>query len=764
MIYTCVRCGKQFQAKHKTAVCENCHTAVCIVCGIEFALQTPWTQKTCSRECRSKYIKESGIGKERTKRSMQTKLDKYGSVSGPVQTYKKTCRYCGKEFETTSVRQVYCNDPHYGSCPNCGQPSLIRDFSIGPQACSEGCRQALIKKTTLERYGAECIFETDYQKEKSKQTMLENYGVEHYIQSEEGKAKLRQIMLDRYGVDHPSHSEEISERKRQTNIERYGVEYPLQNEDVKGKAKETVYRNYGGYGFSSPLLSERIRQTNLEKYGTDHPMQSSEMKQRVQSLFIQKYGDNPSRLKEFRQKSVTTSIERYGVPVPSMSLEVQKKMKETNLSKYGVDNVFQSEEIKHKIAETNLSKYGFANPMKSEMVQQKAKETCLSRYGNDSYKGSVEDVRRCIIDPSKAESFMEFKKDPESFITTHFDFKPTLKQLSEMVGSTDSTVVFYVVKNNLKHLIEYKKSTIEVEMLQFLKQYIDESRIIIHDHQVIRPKELDFYLTDYKIGVECNPAYTHNSSIHAYHPNSEIIPRDYHKRKTILCENKGVRLIHVFGHQWAFHKDVVKSMILNALGKTPNVYYARNLKLKEVSSESSRKFLDENHIQGFTTSKVRLGLYEGDDLVCLMTFSRKRGTMGHTTSDTPDDWELTRFCNKIFSRCVGGASKLFKYFVDNYHPNSVVSFSDRSNTSGNLYDALGFEFDSYVEPGYVWADPNTEICYNRVKCQKSNLRKLFNDDTIDIENQTESQIMEAHGFVKVYNSGLIKWMWRSSNI
>ena len=45
MICTCVRCGVQFEAKRETAVCANSHTAVCVICGKEFQLQTPWTQK-----------------------------------------------------------------------------------------------------------------------------------------------------------------------------------------------------------------------------------------------------------------------------------------------------------------------------------------------------------------------------------------------------------------------------------------------------------------------------------------------------------------------------------------------------------------------------------------------------------------------------------------------------------------------------------------------------------------------------------------------
>lgn len=673
MIYTCVRCGKQFQAKHKTAVCENCHTAVCIVCGREFVLQTPWTQKTCSRECRSKYIKESGIGKERTKRSMQTKLDKYGSVSGPFQTYKKICKYCGKEFETTSIRQIYCNDLHYGPCPNCGQPSLIRDFSIGPQACSEECRQALIKKTTLERYGAECIFETDDQKEKSKQTMLENYGVEHYIQSEEGKAKFRQTMLDRYGVDHPAHSEEISDRKRKTNVARYGVEYPLQNEVVKEKAKETVDRNYGGFGFSSPLLSERIRQTNLTKYNEEIPMHVSS-------------------------------------------------------------------------------------------IRDKFRETCLLRYGSSNFKGSREDLRRTLSDPSKVEFFLQFRSDPESFIKSNFEARPTILQISKLVGCDPTTVSYYVLNHDVKHLVECKKSTMESEVLEFLKLHVDESKIHINDRRQITPYELDFYLPDYNVAIECNPTYTHNSSKGTFHDESLVVPYDYHMNKTQLCENKNIQLFHIFGYQWTLKSDIIKSMIINSIKQTPYSYYARKLEIREVSDSESKKFLNENHLLGYTSSKVRYGLYAQNKLVCLMTFSRKRSMMGHQSKDTSEDWELTRFCNLKYTRCVGGASRLFKHFLKLNNPSTVVSFSDRSNTSGGLYSNLGFRFDSITDPSYVWVDSNTDSYYHRVKCQKSNLRKLFNDDTIDIENQTESQIMESHGFVKVYNSGLIKWMWRSFNI
>ena len=71
----CVVCGKEFDANHKTMICKDCKTAKCIVCGREFELKHPYTAKTCSAKCRGIYRKQSGIGKEAAKKSVQTKQE-----------------------------------------------------------------------------------------------------------------------------------------------------------------------------------------------------------------------------------------------------------------------------------------------------------------------------------------------------------------------------------------------------------------------------------------------------------------------------------------------------------------------------------------------------------------------------------------------------------------------------------------------------------------------------------------------------------------
>lgn len=664
-INTCKRCGKSFESNGKKAFCEDCRTGTCAICGKSFdRVGGSASREFCSRECAAKYKKQTGYAKEITKKAQQTRLERYGSLRSDIfHEYRRTCKYCGKEFTTTSPKQIYCDGPHYGQCPICGKPSLIVDLSLPVPTCSEECRQEKIRRTTRDRFGEACVFQTEYQKQKSKQTCLEKYGVEYYSQTQEFKDKMSEII--------PTTYRESDLQRKRTNEVKYGVPYPTMNSDVKQKARATFDARYEGVGFGSPALLKQIKSTNLSKYGVENPMQNKE-------------------------------------------------------------------------------------------IRAKAEETCWIRHGYKHYVGSFENIQQVIQDPSKFEIYQEFRKDVESFIKEHFDYKPTLTQVAQLIGCDPSTVSLHILRNNLQHLIEYRISTVEVELRDFLTTYLPEDQVLIHNRTTITPLELDFYLPEYHLGIECNPTYTHNSSRCTYYDDDQesvAIPANYHQTKTLQCEEKGVRLIHVFGYQWTWKSDIVKSMILNAIGKTPVTYFARKCEIQPVSDTDSRVFLNENHIQGYTTSKVRLGLYSDGVLVSLMTFSRKRGTMGHTKGDTEHDWELTRFCNRKYTRCVGGASKLFKYFVQHYHPNSVVSFSDRSSTSGGLYSILGFQFDSYTGLNYVWVDHKTDYYYNRVACQKSNLRKLFRDPEIDIEHKTESQIMEEHGFVKVYGSGLIKWIW-----
>ena len=144
--------------------------------------------------------------------------------------------------------------------------------------------------------------------------------------------------------------------------------------------------------------------------------------------------------------------------------------------------------------------------------------------------------------------------------------------------------------------------------------------------------------------------------------------------------------------------------------------YARECVVKEVGPKEKANFLFENHRQKNDNSSVRLGLYYNEELVSLMTFGKPRFNKNYK-------WELLRFCSKADTTVVGGASKLFKYFLNNYEGN-IISYSDNAKTRGNLYKVLGFSLLRYSDPNYVWCNSSNNI-KTRYQCQmKDEVKKM----------------------------------------
>ena len=87
-------------------------------------------------------------------------------------------------------------------------------------------------------------------------------------------------------------------------------------------------------------------------------------------------------------------------------------------------------------------------------------------------------------------------------------------------------------------------------------------------------------------------------------------------------------------------------------------------------------------------SSIKIGLFYNNELVSLMTFGKMRMAMG--SKSEIGEYEMYRFCNKLNTSIVGGASKLFKYFLKTYNPHKITSYADRRYFDGNLYEKLGF--------------------------------------------------------------------------
>ena len=118
--------------------------------------------------------------------------------------------------------------------------------------------------------------------------------------------------------------------------------------------------------------------------------------------------------------------------------------------------------------------------------------------------------------------------------------------------------------------------------------------------------------------------------------------------------------------------------------------------------------------------------------------------------------EMGRFCNKLGYKIHGGASKLFSYFLKNYNPTSIVSYSDRRYFDGQLYIALGFNFMGNTSPNGYYIIDNYQTIQNRICWQKHKLEKKLT--TFD-PNLSAWENMKNNGYDRIWDCGCGKWVW-----
>lgn len=145
---------------------------------------------------------------------------------------------------------------------------------------------------------------------------------------------------------------------------------------------------------------------------------------------------------------------------------------------------------------------------------------------------------------------------------------------------------------------------------------------------------------------------------------------------------------------------------------------ARACDIVELKSYECRKFLDNNHSQGFLVAKVYLGLKIDGRLVSVMSFGKPRFSKKH-------QWELIRFASSTNVR--GGASKLFKFFIKKFNPENVISYSNKSYGSGGVYPILGFKFTHDTPPTDWYYSPNDPSNVIKMSSFKYSTKSEFQD-------------------------------------
>lgn len=451
-------------------------------------------------------------------------------------------------------------------------------------------------------------------------------------------------------------------------------------------------------------------------------------------------GKDPTVLSKKQQ----TNIKKFGTKNPQSLTVIKEKQKQTLIEKYGVDNFSKSELFKEKSTTTFKKKYGVDNPSKNELVKEKiSQQAKLRNYKLVLEKRKITTQEKYNRDHNKHSHLtianIEKLNDLDYLIDQHKTHKKSCNLIAKELGCSATPILGRFAQAGID-VQRHSISTTQVEIAEYIKTLT--SNINLSNRQIIPPYEIDIFLPNEMYAIEVNGVY--------WHSESRGKTSEYHLNKTMMCEKKGIHLIHILDIEWSEKKSIVKSKISNLLKKNIAIF-ARKCIIREISSIESKKFLDENHLQGSCNSKIKLGLFYNNELVSVMTFGKSRFSKKY-------DWEMVRFCTKTEHHVIGGATKMFSYFVKNYNPQNIISYADRRWSNGNLYEKLNFKFSHNSKPNYWYFHKNNPSqLENRIKYQKHKLEKLF--ENID-QTKTEWEIMKKNNYDRIWDCGNKVYIWK----
>ena len=349
--------------------------------------------------------------------------------------------------------------------------------------------------------------------------------------------------------------------------------------EVREKFQKTCKLLYGGVGTASEQSNSKRKETLLAKYGVDHPLKSRDIQEKKNNTCISKYGVAHMLQSELYKGQIHDNI------------------KKKNLSRIGVEYPFQSHSIRNKCSSSITEKYGVDNAMKNEEVKERLKNTI---------KNKILDHNPDIID-------IHYQKFPdESFYLCRCP-NPECQKCEDKNFTIPPSLYwrrkYYKIElcTHLNPIPTNKCKNTWIE--KFVKDLLDSRNIayINNTRSVISPLEIDIYIPDLKLGIECNGCYWHS-----------LKDPLYHYTKYLKCYEMGVDLINIWEDDVIHYPQYIKSIILSRLSVQSDV---GDLEIQNISNKDARNFLRIWGRPGSHKCKTYKGIFSNDKLVGIFGFN-----------------------------------------------------------------------------------------------------------------------------------------------
>lgn len=429
---------------------------------------------------------------------------------------------------------------------------------------------------------------------------------------------------------------------------------------------------------------------------------------------------------------------------PSIDLELLKKMylvqnkscREIktffNLTGWALDKILKENGLKKGrkqssslVLESKYKKAGSKENYNKQLLEKRVK-TINERYGSkDNFRVNVSS--KCLS--TWLSKPLEERKAHAALSMSHgegWNHNTSTKTLMEKYGV-----------NNAYALSSY---TNQSKVNKEFGDSLTSNNIGYQDEFIIRT-ESSYYRYDFKVGnnlIEINPWPFHNIT---WSPTNKTIDKNYHYNKSLLAKENDFRCIHIF--DW---DD--KDKIINLLKPREKVF-ARNCTIREVYTQEAYSYINNYHLQGYAKCSIKIGLFLSNELVSIMTFGKPRYNKNY-------QYELIRYCSHKY--VVGGAEKLFNYFLEKYNPTSIISYCDNSKFKGGVYINLKFTLKNKGLPSQHWYNPQTKVHITNNLLLQQGFDRLFK--TNYGKGVSNEELMLQNGFVEIYDCGQDVYEWK----
>lgn len=315
--------------------------------------------------------------------------------------------------------------------------------------------------------------------------------------------------------------------------------------------------------------------------------------------------------------------------------DASEKLKITSLDKYGVDHYTKTEEFEKQRRATNLKNLGVEYPIQNPDIKEKIRQS------------NIKSGRIIYVNNKNSHDLAQEKN-------------VSLTTIRKWIRDYGTDIA-----------LSMDKSMTHIESV--IKIFLEENNI-----DYIHQRKVGKYIPDFcidKLIIEVDGVFWHSDKI--------IEDNNYHVKKRQNYINEGYSSLFFREDEIKYKFDIVKSMILNKLGKSIKIG-ARKCNMVEVPTGAANDFFHLNHLMGRGSGKC-VGLeYNGELISAIRLINRK----GYT--------DISRFANKVGYTIQGGLSKLLKPING-----EIRSFVDLRYGNGKSLEQLDFELER-CSPSFKW--------------------------------------------------------------